>query len=145
MEVLVLSEKSPVKVFLVTVLLVLASSCAWTQENQKLQNLEVDCWHKNVEGGTFLCQFVIASGRIMDGGIQNGKLVFPEILAKDNGGASTIEQALRICRAMGFETATAYTLKQEDHDKLMMEIDEDLTSGTLSTSQDYYFQDVNCE
>ncbi len=67
--------------------------------SEKLRNLEYDCWNKAIDDdGTFLCSYIV----VMALRETDQKRFVPEVMATDDGGPQTTEQAWRVCRAMGF-------------------------------------------
>jgi hypothetical protein len=110
-----------------------------------LRNLEVDCWHKGIDEGNFVCSYVVVTGRA-DG--KDGKdqlILMPEVLAPDNGGPKTIEQARRICQALGFNYLKELSLDSSLKEKLMIILAPNLKEGRAEKLKAQFIQHVSCE
>lgn len=106
-----------------------------------LTNIEVNCWNKAVdEDGSFLCQYVMVMGKKES----NAQFVVPELLAPDNGGEKTYEQANRACQAMGFSYALRFDLESAEKEILLVRLEERARGGELSLESRPYLQHLNC-
>ena len=114
------------------------------QENKEVKNLEFKCLNKwATEDGAVFCSHVItfAKAKLKD----KEELLMPEVHSPDQGGPQTMEQALRICRGMGYYYARGFELKNSKTEILQILLSEEGASGRLFTKSGDFIESVVCE
>lgn len=104
-----------------------------------LTNVKIDCWHKGVDDGAFLCQFVMVMGNRSS----DQSFVIPALAAPDQGGPKTWEQADLACKEMGFLHSVAFELDDPKNEKLQVTLSE--SGAYLAPLKGRFVQHLGCE
>lgn len=107
---------------------------------EALTSLEVKCWAEGVDDdGSFFCQYLLAMGKGED-----GRFMVPSVLAPDEGGSITRQQADRACNAMGFTHAMRFVVDSVPREENQILISESLREGVVTRGARRIIQHVSC-
>lgn len=108
---------------------------------EEITDLEIDCWHKAVDQGSFYCQYVMVMGTKKS----SQEFLIPVLAAPDEGGEKTQAQAHLACRVMGFSSAVRFTLENTKEETWQVTLRDKINTGYLAPVGKKFIQHISCD